>query len=135
MVDKVEAGVELQGWEVKSLKEGMADLRGAFITDNLSGELVLKNANIPAWKSGLPKKEEEKKRDRKLLLRRKQIDKFRGLAQRPGYTIMPLEVLVNDRGLVKIIVAVVKGKKKYERKQAAKEKDIQRRLQRELKGW
>lgn len=133
--EKLEAGIALQGWEVKSLKEGMADLRGAFVSDNLAGELVLKNANVPSWKTGLAKKEEEKKRDRKLLVHRREADKIRGLMQRPGYTAVPIDVYVNDRGRVKLTLAVVKGKRKYEKKQVAKEKDMKRQQQRELKGW
>lgn len=133
--EKLEAGIVLEGWEVKSLKEGMADMRGSFISSNLGGELILKNANIPAWKTGLPKKDEVKKRDRKLLVRRAEADKIKGLMQRPGYSAVPVEVYTNNQGLVKVTIAVVKGKKKYEKKQVAKEKDIKRQQQRELKGW
>lgn len=133
--DTLEVGIALQGWEVKSLKEGMADLRGAFIATNLEGDLMLKNANIPSWKTGLPKKDEQKKRDRRLLLHKKELKKIAGLISRPGYTAIPKSFYVNNRGLVKMELAVVTGKRKFEKKQVAKEKDMRRRQQRELKGW
>ncbi len=135
VVEQLEVGIALQGWEVKSLKQGMADLRGAFVISDLNGNLVLKNANIPAWKTGLPKKDEEKKRDRLLLLHKRELKKFAGLLMRPGYTAIPASFYVNNRGLVKMQLAIVTGKKKYEKKQVAKEKDLRRRQQRELKGW
>jgi SsrA-binding protein len=135
IVEKLEAGISLQGWEVKSIKQSMGDFRGAFIITDLDGSLVLKKANVPAWKTGEPKPETARHRDRRLLVSKKQAQKFAGLAARPGYTMLPLDIYVNDKGLIKLTIAIAKGKKQYEKKALVKEKDIVRQEQRERKGW
>lgn len=135
ILDKLEVGIVLRGWEVKSAKAGRFDVSGAFIHLNPEGELLLKGARIPKWDTGEKVTKDEQFRDRKLLARRTQSLKLGGLASRPGYTLIPLDGYVNDRGLIKLTIALVKGKKKFEKKQKIKERDLERQMRRDIKKY
>jgi SsrA-binding protein len=130
--DKLEVGIALVGTEVKSLREGRGSITEAYAGEK-GGELFLFNAYIPEYQSG-HRSGHETRRPRKLLLRRREIDRLGGLIQRTGITLVPLLIYFNDRGIAKVQLAVARGKKKYDKRAAEKERDWQReraRLMRE----
>lgn len=134
ILDTLEAGMVLKGWEVKSIKNRQANLAGAFVEQDVHG-LVLKGMRVPAWKTAPKVPEGEEQRDRRLLVRKREADSFGGMARRPGYTLMPHLMYVDDKGRIKLEIALVKGKKKFQKKQLIKERDIARQIQRELKEY
>lgn len=132
--DKLEVGMKLFGWEVKSLKHRRFNLTNAYIESSVEGELWLKNANISIWPGALGVEANQTLRPRKLLAHRKEAARIGGAAKRPGYTLVPLSMYVNDKGLVKLEIALVRGKKKYQKKEAIKRKDLRRQLEQEMKS-
>lgn len=136
ILDKYTAGLVLSGWEVKSLQAGRANLNKAYVQyDEKARVLWLKNSQINSWISGEKQTEQVQWRDRRLLLHRAEIGKLNAKIKQPGYTASIVEVFSDDRGILKLVVAVVKGKKKYERKQEVKDRDVNRDLSRARKGF
>ncbi len=130
--DIVEAGIALTGTEVKSLREGKANIAESYASDE-GGEIWLINSNIPQYSAG-NRNNHEPRRHRKLLLHRRQIDKMIGAVQREGMTLVPLKLYFNERGMVKIEIALAKGKKIHDKRQTARDRDWARqkaRLMRE----
>ena len=132
ILDRLEAGIVLNGDEVKSIRAGHISLIGAFahIKD---GELYLINAAISPYAQAYQKKESQETRTRKLLVKRRELNRLIGDISRKGVTVMPLKVYINERGLIKIELGICKHKKAVEKKQALKERDIKRETARELK--
>ena len=123
--DTYEAGLALTGTEVKSLREGRASLAESFISIDKRGEVWLEGANIPeylnvTWNNHAPK------RKRKLLLHGAQIDKLRRQIQAKGYTIVPLQLYFNEDGRAKLKIALARGKKEYDKRQALREEQDKR---------
>lgn len=135
VTDTLEVGVELLGWEVKSLKAGRFSLQAAFIYYNAAGELILKGASIHPWATGDDQPEALQTRDRRLLASRSQAAKWGGLAKQPGFTLIPLELYANERGWIKMTIALVKGKRQYDKRTAIKERDLKRRMREDVKGY
>ena len=133
ILESYEAGIELFGHEVKSVREGHMNLKGAFVTIR-SGQLWLKNAYIaPYSKSGaLPSYNPE--RVRRLLVHKRQIRHLSAKLAQKGLTLVPLKVY-NSNNRVKLEFALVKGKKKHDKRQSIKERDVKRKLQRTLKQY
>ncbi len=129
--DAVEAGLVLTGTEVKSLRAGRASIEDAYAT-HYQGEIWLINAYIPEYAQG-NRANHEPKRQRKLLLQDKQVRKFIGLLKVRGTTLIPLKLYFNARGFAKIEIAVAKGKKQHEKREAIKERDWKRDKARLLK--
>ncbi|MCH7930919.1 MAG: SsrA-binding protein SmpB [Proteobacteria bacterium] len=130
--DTLEAGLALIGTEVKSLREGRANIGEAYARES-GGELFLVNAHIGEYHGG-NQFNHEPRRARKLLLHRRQIKRLIGALQREGMTIVPLSIYFNDRGLAKVSLGLARGKKHYDKRAATKERDWQRdkaRLMRE----
>ncbi len=121
--DKFEAGIALVGTEVKSLRLGQCSLNEAYIGPSRQGEIVLYNATIPEYSQAGPKMQHEPARPRKLLLHKREINKLMGAVQREGYTIVPLRIFFNARGLAKIELALAKGKKTHDKREATKQRD------------
>ena len=118
--DKFEAGVVLKGTEVKSLRNNRADISHAFINQE-KGEIFLKNSNIPRYQpSGLLN--HDPIRSRKLLLKKKEIKKIIGNLNRKGMTLVPLKFYFSKKGMVKLLLAIGQGRKKYDKRQLKKEK-------------
>lgn len=117
--DTYEAGVVLSGTEVKSLREGRASLTEAFVTIDRRGEIWLENANIPEYLNGTWNNHAPK-RKRKLLLHALQIAKLSRQTEAKGYTIVPLSLYFKD-GRVKVQIALAKGKKEFDKRQALRE--------------
>ena len=125
-----EAGLQLTGTEVKSLRGGRSTIAESYVTEN-GGEAWLVNANIPLYASG-NRYNHEPKRPRKLLLHKAQINKLIGAIQREGRTVVPLQVYFNGQGRAKIEIALAKGKQAHDKRQTLKDRDWQRQRSRLL---
>ncbi|MEM8784540.1 MAG: SsrA-binding protein SmpB [Pseudomonadota bacterium] len=118
--ETLEAGVMLQGTEVKSLREGKANIAEAYATVENS-EMLLINAYIPEYSAG-NRNNHEPRRPRKLLLHRREIDRLKADVKRAGMTVVPLRLYFNDRGRVKIELGLAKGKRKEDKREADKDR-------------
>ena len=119
-----EAGIMLQGSEVKSLRAGKANIAEAYASEE-DGEIYLLNSNIPTYKQA-GRFNHEPRRQRKLLLHKREIDKLLGAVQREGMTIVPLKLYFNDRGIAKLELAIARGKKLHDKRETEKKRDWQR---------
>lgn len=128
ILDKYTAGLALTGCEVKSLRCGAADINEAFCVVN-GGEVVLKNSYIKEYISN-DHSGYEPTRDRKLLLNKKEIQKIWKASLAPGYTVIPLLIFFNEKGLAKADIAVCRGKHAYDKRETIKARDIERELKR-----
>jgi SsrA-binding protein len=126
--DRVEAGIQLTGTEVKSLREGSAQLSDSYAVGQ-RGELVLLNAQIPPYKPAGPLQNHEPKRTRKLLLHRREIDRLLEKQQRAGYALIPLSLYFKD-GRAKVEIGVCKGKQGADKRDAIAERDAKREMER-----
>ena len=129
--DNVEAGVQLLGTEIKALRDGRANIAESYAAVE-GREIVLINADIPPYKQA-NRFNHEPRRPRKLLLHRKQIDRLIGAVQRDGQTIIPLRLYLNEDGKAKLEIALAKGKKLHDKREASAERDWQRDKARLLK--
>jgi SsrA-binding protein len=134
IIDKLEAGIILQGWEVKSVKAGHINIKGGFIKEK-DGEIFLINSGVSTWKFSSPKTKEAENRVKKLLLNKKEIGKIVENIKVPGLTVVPFEVIINDKGLIKVIIAIAKGRKKFDKREKLKEKDLMRRVNEDRKKY
>ena len=128
---KFEAGIALQGWEVKSLRDGKLQLVESYVVVR-RGEIFLLNAHISPLRSASTHIDPDPVRTRKLLLHRSEINKLIGKVERGGYTLVPL-AMYWKAGKAKVEIALAKGKKKHDKRAAEKEKDWAREKQRMLK--
>jgi SsrA-binding protein len=135
ITDTLEAGIVLYGWEVKSIKDKTANFTNAFILyEPDSGRLLLKGLIVPAWHTAPRVSDIEQKRDSVFLTSKREAIKLGLLSKQPGFTLIPKSVYENDRGLIKIEIGVVRGKKKFEKKQMLKERDMQRQMEIDMKN-
>lgn len=126
--DTYTAGIVLTGTEIKSIREGKASLVDTFCyVDN--GEVWVKNMYIAEYSFG-SYNNHVARRDRKLLLNRKEIAKISKTGKEAGFTIVPLRLFINDRGLAKIVIGIARGKKEYDKRQSIKEREDKRNLAR-----
>jgi SsrA-binding protein len=124
MLDEQEAGLVLTGTEVKSLRNGKAQINEAYVTAK-EGELWLLNASIAPYAQGNRQNHEEK-RPRKCLMNRRQINKWSVALEAKGMTIVPIKLYFNQRGVAKILLGLGKGKKSFEKRETIKERDWSR---------
>lgn len=129
LLDRFEAGINLYGHEVKSVRLGKADLTGSFVRI-IGSEAYLINAKIFPYQAGQVEGYDER-RTRKLLLHKKEIISLKTKTEGANLTLVPVSLYLKN-GFVKLEVALGKGKKKYEKRASIKKKDIQRDLEREL---
>ncbi|MDF1719678.1 MAG: SsrA-binding protein SmpB [Minwuia sp.] len=129
--DTMEAGIVLTGTEVKALRQGRANIAESYASPE-GDELWLINAHIPEYKSG-NRHNHEPTRRRKLLLKRREIERLAGARQKQGMTLVPLKLYFNDRGLAKLSVGLAKGKKQHDKRATEKDRDWQRQKQRLLR--
>jgi len=122
--EEIEAGIVLTGTEVKSLRKGRASIVDAYAGD-IKGELWVMNVNIPEYEAG-NRFNHEPKRPRKLLLHKKQVNKLMGQVKIKGLTLAPLKIYFNQRGMVKVLLALAKGKKEYEKRDATRDREWKR---------
>lgn len=133
ILETYEAGLVLTGAEVKAAKLGQINLKGAYITINQKKEVLLVNSHIALYKkSNLP--HYNSKRNRKLLLHKKEIQSLIGKSAQKGLTIVPLKVYIKN-GLVKLEFGLSRGKKKWDKRQGIKEREAKRQIQRSLKKY
>lgn len=122
------AGIALKGTEIKSLREGKANLQDAYCTF-FKGELWVKQMHISPY-SQAAHYNHDLTRERKLLLNKKELKKLEKGMQDKGNTIIPIRVFINDRGLAKMEIALAKGKKLYDKRESIKDRDVKRELER-----
>lgn len=122
------AGIVLTGTEIKSIRMGKASLVDTFCFV-ANGEVWVKNMNISEYFYGTYNNHAVR-RDRKLLLNRKEIRRLERAGAEAGFTIVPLRLFINDRGLAKLVIGVARGKKEYDKRQSIKERDDRRSIAR-----
>ena len=130
ILDRFEAGIELIGSEVKSLREGKANLKESYVIVK-EGEAFLLSMHIGAY-SHTGYSGHEPLRKRRLLLHKKEIQKLYIRITQKGHTIVPLNIYFNEKGKAKVEIALVKGKRQYAKKEVIKERDIKRDTEREM---
>jgi SsrA-binding protein len=128
--DSLEAGIALTGTEIKSVRAGRASLGDAYVRPE-AGELWLMNAHIARYDAG-SYMSHEPRRPRKLLLHRKQIDRLTSQVVEKGFTLVPLKLYIKD-SLAKVEVALAKGKKLYDKREAIARRDSDREMERAVK--
>jgi len=131
ILETFEAGIVLQGSEVKSIREGRISLKESY-ADIRDGEIVLVDCHINPYEAA-NRWNHEPRRLRKLLLHRREIRRLTGKVQERGLTLIPLRVILNDKGLVKVEIGLGKGKKIHEKKEAIKARDLDRQVRAALK--
>lgn len=132
ILEEIEAGLELLGLEVKSLRAGQGSLKGARVVAR-GGEAYLVGATIPAWQIANAPKDYDAARTRKLLLSKKQIAHVASAEGQDGLTVVPLSVY-NKRRKLKLGIAIARGKKKADKRQTIKKRDTKRQIERILKS-
>lgn len=132
ILENYTAGIVLQGSEVKSIKAGKANIVDAYCVIT-NGEVWLKNSHVSKYDSDKFTNHEEK-RDRKLLLNKKEIRRLASDVQNPGYTIIPLKMFIM-KGKIKVEIGLCKGKKDYDKRESIKERDSKRELDRIKKSF
>ena len=131
LLDKYTAGIVLTGTEIKSIRLGKASLVDTFCYF-VKGELWVKNMHIAEYFYG-SYNNHTARRDRKLLLNKKELEKIQRGMKDPGFTTVPVRLFINEKGLAKLVVALAKGKKEYDKRESIKEKDDRRDMARMFK--
>ena len=121
IVETFTAGIVLTGTEIKSIRQGKVGLTDTYCSV-INGEVWVKNMYIAEYSFG-SYNNHMTHRDRKLLLNRKEIRRIAKDALQPGFSIVPLRLFINDRGLAKLVIATARGKKQYDKRQSIKERE------------
>lgn len=124
ILDTFEAGIQLHGTEVKSLREGRSNIADSYAGES-GGELWLYNVYIPEYQQA-SRFNHETKRPRKLLMHRRELNKLIGAVQQEGLTIVPLRMYFNARGIAKVLIGLARGKKNHDKRETEKKRDWQR---------
>lgn len=132
ILEKLTAGIELLGFEVKSLRNRNGSLEGAYVTVR-GGEAYLMHANIPPFQTGNTPKNYDPIRNRRLLLTKKEIATLAATESKKGLTIVPISVYNHGRKL-KVEIATVRGKKQYDKRESTKKRESEREIRRTLKN-
>ncbi|MDE5728987.1 MAG: SsrA-binding protein SmpB [Clostridia bacterium] len=133
VIEKYEAGIVLEGAEVKQLRAGNCNLKDSFCLLR-NGEIMLKNLHIPVYDKAGAFSSKDSKRDRKLLMHKQEIAKLAGKINEKGYTLVPLQLYFSG-SLIKAEIALCKGKQNYDKKRTIAERDQKRALEREIKNY
>ncbi len=131
ILEKYTAGIQLFGTEIKSIREGKAGLNDTYCIF-VGNELWVKNMHIAAYRFGTYNNHEVQ-RERKLLLTKKELKKLMRGTKETGYTMVPLKLFIDEKGLAKLDIALVRGKKNYDKRQSLKEKEDKRHIDRAMK--
>ncbi|WP_245409866.1 SsrA-binding protein SmpB [Pararhizobium haloflavum] len=131
IIDTFEAGLELTGTEVKSLREGKANIAESYATEE-GGEIWLINSYLPEYLQA-NRFNHETRRRRKLLLHKREVSRLFAAVNREGMTLVPLKIYFNDRGRAKLELALAKGKKLHDKRETQKQRDWQRQKSRLLR--
>ena len=132
-VDVLTAGIVLTGTEIKSIRMGKASLVDSYCYIH-NGEIWVKGMNVSPYFYG-SYSNHESKRERKLLLNRREIRKLDEASKLPGYTIVPILLFIDDKGRAKLDIALARGKKVYDKRQTMKEKEDRREMDRAVKRF
>lgn len=124
LLSQLVAGIVLTGTEIKSIREGKANLNDAYCTF-INNELFVTNMHITEYTFGTYSNHNPK-RNRKLLLNKRELRKYRAQVDEKGLTIIPVMLFINEKGLAKLTIAMAKGKKLYDKRESLKEKEYQR---------
>ena len=133
IVDRLKAGIVLTGTEIKSIRAGQASLVDTFCFV-LDGEMWVKNMYIAPYELG-SYNNHASRRDRKLLLNRKEIRNLQNDASSPGYTIVPLRLFIDENGRAKLEIALCKGKREFDKRASLRERDDKREMDRIRKSF
>lgn len=133
VLEKFEAGIVLEGAEVKSLRAGNCNLKDSFCYLH-GGELFIKNMHIPVYDKAGAFSTKESKRDRKLLMHKQEIARLAGKINQKGFTIVPLSIYFSG-SLVKVEIGLCKGKQNYDKKRTIADRDQKRDMEREIKRY
>lgn len=131
--EKFEAGIQLTGTEVKSLRHGQCSLNESYAGER-NGSVWLYNCYIAPYNPAGAHLQHDPKRPRALLLHKKQIDRLLGATRREGYTLVPVKLYFNARGLAKVEIALAKGKQAHDKRATIKERDWNREKSRVMRG-
>lgn len=132
--DRYEAGIVLEGSEVKAIRAGRVNLKDSFVKI-IKGEAFLLNAHISHLDTTNPYYKPDERRARKLLLHRKQIDKLLGTTSKEGYTIVPLTLYFNHKNWAKLEIALAKGKQLHDKRESLKRKVLEKEAQMAMKRY
>ena len=132
-VDIYTAGIVLTGTEIKSIRQGKASLSDSYCYIH-NGEIWIKGMNISPYFFG-SYNNHEAKRDRKLLLTKREIHKLQEATKQVGFTIVPILVFIDEKGRAKVDIALAKGKKEYDKRQTLKEREDRREMDRAIKHF
>ncbi|GGC20693.1 SsrA-binding protein [Parapedobacter defluvii] len=132
ILDTYVAGIRLLGTEIKSIREGKANINDSFCSFFDDG-LYIRNMHIAEYSHG-SFYNHEAKRDRQLLLNKKELKKLRTKSEERGFTIIPLRIFISKRGFAKVEIALAQGKKDFDKRETIKERDTKRELARVMKG-
>ncbi len=131
IIESLEAGIALQGSEVKSIKEGRISLKESY-AEIRDGGVFLVQCHISPYEAA-NRFNHDPLRPRRLLLHRQEIKRLTGKIKEKGFTLVPTKVMLNEKGRIKVEISLAKGKRVYEKKEAIKERDRDREMRRELK--
>ncbi|WP_345951433.1 SsrA-binding protein SmpB [Mucilaginibacter sp. PAMB04274] len=131
ILDEYTAGIKLLGTEIKSIRDGKANLNDAFCTF-ISDQLYVRNLHISEYSHG-SFYNHEAKRDRVLLLNKKELKKLRTRSEEKGFTIVPLALFISERGFAKLKIGLAQGKKTFDKRETMKERDTKIELSRVMK--
>ena len=134
ILDKYIAGIQLVGTEIKAIREGKANLSDSFCEFNDRGELFVVNMYINEYSHGTHYNHQPK-RERKLLLNKKELKKLRREVDKNGMTIVPLRMFITEKGWAKLEIGLARGRKRYDKRQLLKERDIKRQLDQVRKDY
>jgi SsrA-binding protein len=131
-MERFVAGIQLFGTEIKSIRDGKASLNDTFCTF-INNELWVRNMHIASYFFG-SYNNHEVRRDRKLLLNKRELQKLIRGTKETGFTIVPTKIFINDKGLAKLEIGIARGKKNYDKRNSLKEKEDKRSMDRAMKA-
>ena len=132
-LDKLEAGIRLTGTEIKSIRGGQVNLRDAYCVFE-DEEMWVRSIYVGEYKQGNQFNHEER-RPRKLLLKKQELHKWQKKVKEKGFTIVPYRMYLNERGMCKVEIVLVQGKKNYDKRDALKQKDQKRQMDRAMRDF
>lgn len=128
IIDTYTAGIVLTGTEIKSIRMSKASLVDTYCTF-IAGELWVKNMHVAEYFYG-SYNNHSARRDRKLLLQHKELNKLKQAVKNPGFTIVPTRLFINEKGLAKLVIGLARGKHEYDKRESLKERDDKREIDR-----
>ncbi len=133
LLEQFEAGLSLTGTEVKSLRHGKASLQEAYVTVEKDQAFII-NMNIAEYEQG-SYNNHVPTRKRKLLLKKREIEKLRKAIEQQGNTIIPIKLFFNDKNIAKLIISLARGKKVHDKRDSIKERDTKREMDRQMRDY